>query len=138
MSPSMEFEGKSIEKVTQKASKKLKIPLSDLKYDVISYGSSGIFGLVGTKKAKIRVSLPNTSLNTKPAPAVESTNETESRAIFPTPTENPHPPAVNAGKDVLQRILDEISGNATFSVEQNAEQISFDIQNDNAAIIFAW
>ena len=47
----MEFEGKDVESVAQKASKKLDIPFEKLKYKVISYGSTGIFGLVGTKKA---------------------------------------------------------------------------------------
>ena len=55
MSPRLEFEGKSVEKAVQKACEELDIPKEKLKHDVISYGSSGIFGLVGTKKARIRV-----------------------------------------------------------------------------------
>jgi len=58
MSPYLEFEGKIIEKAVQKACETLNIPKEKLKYDVISYGSSGIFGLVGVKKAKIRVNSP--------------------------------------------------------------------------------
>ena len=34
------------------------MPKEKLKYEVVSYGSTGIFGLVGTKKAKIRIVLP--------------------------------------------------------------------------------
>lgn len=34
------------------------MPAENLSYDVISYGSSGIFGIVGIKKARIRVLLP--------------------------------------------------------------------------------
>jgi spoIIIJ-associated protein len=51
----IEFEGKNLEKALKKASDTLNKPVDKLKYDVVSYGSSGIFGLVGTKKAKIRV-----------------------------------------------------------------------------------
>jgi len=58
MSPYSEFEGKTIEKAVRKACESLNIPMENLKYDVISYGSSGIFGLVGVKKARIRVSVP--------------------------------------------------------------------------------
>jgi len=58
MSPYLEFEGKIIEKAVQKACETLNIPKEKLKFDVISYGSSGIFGLVGVKKAKIRVNSP--------------------------------------------------------------------------------
>jgi spoIIIJ-associated protein len=58
MTSGLEFEGKSIELAIKKACDKLKIKEEKLKYDVISYGSTGIFGLVGTKKAKIRVTSP--------------------------------------------------------------------------------
>ncbi len=51
----MEFEGKTVEKALETASKELAQPADSIQYDVISYGSSGIFGLVGVKKAKIRV-----------------------------------------------------------------------------------
>ena len=59
MSPVLEFESKSVEKAIQKASQKLNIPTSKLAHDIISYGSTGIFGLVGSKKAKIRVVVPD-------------------------------------------------------------------------------
>jgi len=58
MTSGLEFEGKNIENAIKKACDKLKIKEEKLKYDVISYGSTGIFGLVGTKKAKIRVTSP--------------------------------------------------------------------------------
>ena len=51
----LEFEGKNVEKALAKASAKLNIPKDDLKYDILSYGSSGIFGIAGTKKARVRV-----------------------------------------------------------------------------------
>ena len=37
----LEFEGKNVEKALDKASAKLNIPKGDLKYDILSYGSSG-------------------------------------------------------------------------------------------------
>jgi spoIIIJ-associated protein len=54
----LDFEEKSVEKAVQKACAELNISKEKLKYDIISYGSSGIFGLVGAKKALIRVSVP--------------------------------------------------------------------------------
>jgi spoIIIJ-associated protein len=54
----LDFEEKSVEKAVQKACADLNISKEKLKYDIISYGSSGIFGLVGAKKALIRVSVP--------------------------------------------------------------------------------
>lgn len=56
MSQYTEFEGKNIEKALESASKSLNLPVDKIHYDILSYGSSGIFGLVGVKKARIRVS----------------------------------------------------------------------------------
>ena len=53
-----EYEGRNVEKAVQAASQALDIDAEQLKYDVLSYGSSGIFGLVGAKKARIRVLTP--------------------------------------------------------------------------------
>jgi spoIIIJ-associated protein len=55
MNQFVEFEGKNIDQALARASDELDTPVERLEYDVVSYGSSGIFGLVGTKKAKIRV-----------------------------------------------------------------------------------
>jgi spoIIIJ-associated protein len=52
-----EYEGKNVDLALEKASKELHKPVGELQYDVISYGSTGIFGFVGVKKAKIRVRL---------------------------------------------------------------------------------
>ncbi|MFO7559681.1 MAG: RNA-binding cell elongation regulator Jag/EloR [Desulfobacterales bacterium] len=64
MKPDLEFVGKNVKEAVEKASDELKIPRGKIKYDVISNGSSGIFGLVGVKKAKIRVSLPGSECTT--------------------------------------------------------------------------
>lgn len=55
----IDFEEKNVEKAVQKACADLKIARDKLKYDIISHGSSGIFGLVGAKKALIRVFAPD-------------------------------------------------------------------------------
>ncbi len=57
----LDFEEKNVEKAVQKACAELNVSRDKLKYDIISHGSSGIFGLVGTKKALIRVFVPDLS-----------------------------------------------------------------------------
>ncbi len=52
------FEGRNIQAAVENACKTLGVTEDKLSYDVISYGSSGIFGIVGIKKARIRVRLP--------------------------------------------------------------------------------
>ncbi|MBC2716800.1 MAG: KH domain-containing protein [Desulfobacteraceae bacterium] len=55
----LDFEEKNVEKAVQKACTDLNVTHEKLKYDIISHGSSGIFGLVGAKKALIRVFVPD-------------------------------------------------------------------------------
>ena len=50
-----EFEGKTTEEAIQNASSELNLPVEELRIDIIEPGSAGIFGLVGGKKAKIKV-----------------------------------------------------------------------------------
>ncbi len=57
MKQTQEFEGKNIEQAIENACSALNLAKKNLKYDVISSGSSGIFGIVGVKKAKIRVEI---------------------------------------------------------------------------------
>lgn len=54
---SYEFEGKTAEEAINNASRELDIPPENLEFDIIEPGSAGIFGLVGTRKTKIRVTI---------------------------------------------------------------------------------
>jgi spoIIIJ-associated protein len=54
---SYEFEGKTAEEAINNASRELNIPPENLEFDIIEPGSAGIFGLVGTRKTKIRVTI---------------------------------------------------------------------------------
>lgn len=63
MNSCREFEGKNVEKAVELACEQLNILKSQLKYDIISNGSSGIFSIIRNKKAKIRVILDNTTKN---------------------------------------------------------------------------
>ena len=54
---SYEFEARTVEDAIAKACEALNVKREDLNIEVISEGSSGIFGLMGLKKAKIGVSL---------------------------------------------------------------------------------
>jgi len=50
-----EFEGRNTEEAIETASRKLSLPVEELNIDIIEPGSAGIFGLVGGKNAKIKV-----------------------------------------------------------------------------------
>jgi len=51
----MEIEGKSVEEAIEMACQRLSLPADQLEIEIVSHGSSGIFG-IGTRNAKILVS----------------------------------------------------------------------------------
>lgn len=61
MKQNMIFEGKTVDVAIEKACKELKVSKEKLKYEVVSRGSTGIFSIIGAKKAKIEVLLPSKS-----------------------------------------------------------------------------
>ena len=59
MNSCREFEGKNIDAAIALACKQLNMKKENIKYDIISSGSSGIFSIIGRKKAKISVIIEN-------------------------------------------------------------------------------
>ena len=153
---SLEFKGKNVEKALEKASAKLKIPKNKLKYDILSYGSSGIFGLAGSKKARIRVNVVNETKTVESDAATLTENRTE---IEPTVAENvQETPADDAGitlddesaqpesnhlqqdpleigRSVLQRIIDAITSDAHIQVQNESDRIQYNVAGGNPAIL---
>ncbi len=148
MSPCFEFEDKSIEKAIQKACAELNITAAELQHDVISYGSTGIFGLVGTKKARIRVTMPE--------PAAEIGSEAQDKAISDewskkqTKAEaetiksaagrecKPDPVADDSkeiGQEALRRIVDLITADAKISVTEGRGRIFFNIKGGETGVL---
>lgn len=157
MTASLEFKAKNIDKALEKACAQLNVPKKNLKYEVLSYGSSGIFGLSSAKKAKIRVQLPDNSRPLESKPEInaiksdpadvpenpEPTDELNLGAGDTVAKENqegqqlysfPEDP-VDIGRSVLQRIIDAITTDAKISVEQDAERIFFNVNGGNAGIL---
>jgi spoIIIJ-associated protein len=157
MSAKLEFKAKSVDKAVERASAALKLPKDELKYEVLSYGSSGIFGLSGTRKAKIRVQLPEdtlTSAETAVAAADDNPhtdnfgssldpaavdpgiadgtldNNLAGQALYSFPDD----PA-EMGRLVLQRIVDTITSGAKITVEKDSERLFFNVNGGNAGIL---
>jgi spoIIIJ-associated protein len=148
MSPSLEFEEKNVEMAVKKACEELNIPREKLKHDVISYGSTGIFGLVGTKKARIRVTLPKTSQDVKIedsntkiqkiASLDQSAKNTDLQmdaAIDDTELSPSEDDSKEIGREALQRIIDLITTDATISIEEKSNRFFFHIKGGNSAVL---
>ena len=94
MAPVYEFEGKTREEAARNACEALGISEDELDIEVISYGSTGIFGLVGVKKAKIKVTVPEPP-------------EGEIKKSTPSPTLSPaeHEEVAEMAKSTLEKIM---------------------------------
>lgn len=143
---SFEFEGKNIDKAIKKASEELNLAVDEINYEVISRGSTGIFGLAGVKKAKILVRLPEnqkknvTSVETEELKGKISVDgrlseetsfkdENFDNRQFYSSEDSP----TELGRKVLQRIVDSITSGAEIAVEENSNRIFFKVSGGNAA-----
>jgi spoIIIJ-associated protein len=96
--PVIEFEGKTTEEAIEKACNQLHIPSDELKFEILSTGSSGIFGL-GGKKAAIRVTVqekiskkpPESKPEPKPEPEPKPQPPTEEPPARPESAPKPEP-----------------------------------------------
>jgi len=122
MAAEYEFEGKTKEEAMKKASEKLGLPEDQLDFEVLSYGSTGIFGLVGVKKARIRVSVP-ASYETEP----ETVDLPESPVL---------PEEVTAiAKKALEKMVAYIVEDATVTVEDTSDIVKFKVDGSNSALL---
>ncbi len=58
MNQTQEFSGKNVDVAVENACTALNLSKSELEYEVVFAGKSGVFGIVGRKDARIRVTLP--------------------------------------------------------------------------------
>jgi spoIIIJ-associated protein len=145
---SLEFLAKNVDKAIEKACAELNLAPDEIRYEILSHGSSGIFGLVGIKKAKIRVYLPEKPIESdseaevsdsrdeiageKKLSAEHMFEDNDSDAPQPiTFEENP----LDLGRSVLQRIVDSITADAKISAEEKAGWLFFNINGGNAGIL---
>lgn len=142
MSPVLEFESKSVEEAVRKASQELNIPPNKLTHDIISYGSTGIFGLVGSRKAKIRVVVPeDVTEETNDISTIEGKEDGgEAMAIVDEAFGKKNSTEVSEdniahGKEVLQKIVDSISTDAVISVSQTDGKLAFEVTGGKTAIL---
>lgn len=145
MTSYIKFEGKNIEKAVKKACDKLKIDKEKLRYKVISYGSTGIFGLAGRKKAKINVFMPEDNAekkkpenkkpkNNKPKNNKIDTKE-DGKAIYENKENEIREINAQTGKDVLQKIIDSITEDAQIEIEEQSQQTVFNVVGGNSALL---
>ncbi len=143
MSKSYVFQGKNVDQAVQKASAELSLPPEKIKHEVLAYGSSGIFGLVGVKKAKIKVFVEEEkSKMTKAKPTSRDMSAGRSEKTAPT-EQTPAPEAppqhdealLSYGMQALQKITDGITSGAIVNSVQKKDKIVFSISGGDSGVL---
>ena len=143
MSTSYEFQGKTVDEAIQKASDELSIAREKIKHEVLAYGSSGIFGLVGVKKAKIKVFVEEQTNKKKRVPPVSKETSAD-RIEKPATAAETHEPAVPqkldeeliaSGIQALQTIIDGITLGATIDLSQQRGRLLFSISGGDSGVL---
>jgi spoIIIJ-associated protein len=156
MPQTQEFSGKDIDTAIKNACKKLTLSKNELKYDVISEGTSGIFGIVGRKDAKIRVTLPD--IETQAEEELEGIRsivdeafgeetrleDTRKPEVKPEKEVKPfeEPEAVDVSKEAialgieaLQKMADLITDDAKITAGTEADRLTLSIEGGNSGIL---
>ena len=121
-----EFEGKTKEEAVRRACEELGLSEEQLEIEVLSYGSTGIFGLVGAKKAQIRVS-PRQTLEAKVDEERSGTKDDKERDEAEEVAET--------AKRTLEEILSFILDDAAVTVAKYPHSIRLGIETSNPAIL---
>ena len=125
-----EFEGKTTEEAIKNASRELNIPEEDLDIDIIEPGSAGIFGLVGGKKARIKVHMKEAE--TEERSEIEKAFDYEETEAA---VESIAPDDVAFARKTLSRILELIPLEATVSAEHGNGKIILLIEGDRSGLL---
>lgn len=148
MAEDMEFVGRNVQKAVQKACKILETTPDDLRYEVISHGSTGIFGLGGIRRAKIRVRIPSTETpgKTDHGDTIKGVFESKTRHSggeeggdgvvdgFGEGSDNLSD-RMAVGEKVLQRIVGVLSPESTVHIERNGSCVKYQINKGNSGIL---
>ncbi len=102
----LEFEGKTTEEAVQEACAHFQVPPENLEIEIISVGSTGLFGL-GSRKAKIRVAL----------------------------REEPEASLLAQGQEVLEQLLKQMGETAKVSARQEEDRLSLCIDTEDAGLL---
>jgi spoIIIJ-associated protein len=133
MANEMEFVGRNLKIAIDNACKALDMTPDEIQYDVLSNGSSGIFGLGRFKKARIRVV-------GEPVPSDSPTKEDDSDKQKPS-VHGAGEERVLAGdkiaigERVLRRIVDTLSPESIIHVERNGTCVKYQLKGGSSGLL---
>ena len=133
-----EFEGKTTEEAIENASRKLNLPVEELQIDIIEPGSAGIFGLVGSKMAKIKVTVKeefsaemSMGLSSEPDSEVGSDLEAEVSPSLGSDDQE----GLALAKETLENILALIPVETIVNANHIDGNITLNIEGDKSGLL---
>jgi spoIIIJ-associated protein len=132
----VEFEGKDPEEAIAQAQAYFKVPPEELEIEIVSLGSSGLFGLLGGKKAKIRAAV-KAAVVAAPE-AVEAAEAAEAAPAAGTPGEAEAEGGVDLAplaQEVLATILEKMGENCSVQGVQKLNQIHLVVEGEDAGLL---
>jgi len=125
----VEFEGKDPEDAISQAIAHFQVPAEELEIEIVSLGSSGLFGLLGGKKAKIRAALKAAPPESEPAPPAEEP------AAQPSPEEAGEVDLAPLAQEVLATILQKMGESCTVQGIQKLNHIHLMVEGEDAGLL---
>lgn len=130
-----EFEGKTTEEAIQAACRKLHLSQDQITIEVLEPGSAGIFGLVGSRKAKIRVIPPQDEtaeeMLSYEEPILDDAEESDQSNMPDEPNEGD----LLVAKESLEKILTLIPMDTTVRVEKDNGKIALSVEGDSSGLL---
>ncbi len=133
MNKTIEVEGKNIDDAIERACEEFNLPREKLNIEILSEGSSGILGLVGTKKASIRAGIMSFDMDIDDSLEGETTVRAEDSA--PLNAEISDEDAEQEAKEVLEGILKRMSLDFPVKTKETAEYVTLNIIGDGSGLI---
>ena len=127
---SLETEGKSIEEAVEAASIQLNVPKERLEIEVLNSGSGGIFGIMGSKKVRVRATVKEEKVETVSEPQTETQSVSAS-----TPVLESEEAMVSEAGTLTQDILNLMGVEATLQITKERETLHIKIEGDKSGLL---
>lgn len=132
----LEFEGKDPEDAILQAAAHFNVSQEELEIEIVSLGSSGLFGLLGGKKAKIRAAVKSAASVEKTQEIVEKPQKIEERAEeqseFDTEVDSDLAPQA---QEILTQLLQKMGETCSIQGVQEPNQVNLIIEGEDAGLL---
>jgi len=133
MTSEVMFKGKNVAQAVLNACQQLEIKEENLDYEVVDQGSTGIFGLVGTKKAQIRVFIQQKQMDSNLGPEERVAETTMGLERSAATAEFSEPARI--GQEALERIAAGISNGTRVLTRDEGRRITYQIEGGKAGVL---